>query len=377
MNKKYILNALFFMLLCFLFVPLFQMITEIKEVKPLKGDVELTPRTKFSLNSWFNGFYQDSTDKYFNDNIGFRPWLVKLRNQISFSVFDIMNAKDVIRGKENYLYEVNYIKAYNGDDFIGLDSIDFKVKQIKYLQDKLESLGKTLIVYLAPGKGSFYPEYFPDAYTKPITDKTNYKQYSKSLKLNNVNTIDCNKWFLSMKDTCNCMLYPKYGIHWSYFGMVKAADSLIKYIEQKRNIRMPQIQITHTEKSIRVQPGDYDIGDGLNLLFQLNSDTMCYPKIKWVSDKGTIKPKVIVIGDSFYWSMYDMGICTNSFSLGGFWYYNNEVYPESHDKKVYVHQVDLNQKIKETDVFILMVTEANLSKFSWGFVEKAKNAEVK
>lgn len=345
------------------------MIIEFKEVKPLKGDVELTPKIKFSLNSWFDGFYQDSTDKYFNDNIGFRPWLVKFRNQISFSVFDIMNAKDVVRGKENYLYEINYIKAYNGDDFIGLDSIDFKVKQIKYLQDKLDSMGKTLIVYLAPGKGSFYPEYFPIEYTKPFTNQTNYKQYSKSLKLNNVNTIDCNDWFLSVKDTCKCMLYPKYGIHWSYYGMVKAADSLIKYIEQKRNIRMPQIEITNIEKSTRIQPGDYDIADGLNLLFQLNSETMCYPKIKWVSDKETTKPKVIVIGDSFYWSMYDMGICTNSFSLGGFWYYNNEIYPESHEKKLLVNQIDLNKKIDESDVFILMVTEANLSKFSWGFIE--------
>ncbi len=377
MNKKYILKSLFFLLLCFLFIPLFQMITDVKEVKPLKGDVELSLKPKFTFNNWFSGVYQDSSNSYFNENIGFRPWLVKLRNQILYTVFDIMNAKDVVRGKENYLYEINYIKAYNGDDFIGLDSIDFKVKQIKYLQDKLDSMGKTLIVYLAPGKGSFYPEYFPIEYTKPITNQTNYKQYSKSLKLNNVNTIDCNDWFLSIKDTCKCMLYPKYGIHWSYYGMVKAADSLIKYIEQKRNIRMPQIEITNIEKSTRIQPGDYDIADGLNLLFQLNSETMCYPKIKWVSDKGTTKPKVIVIGDSFYWSMYDMGICTNSFSLGGFWYYNNEIYPESHDKKLTVNQIDLNKKNEETDVFILMVTEANLSKFSWGFVEKAKNAEVK
>ena len=43
--------------------------------------------------------------------------------------------------------------------------------QLKMLQDSLGKIGKTFLVCLAPGKGSFYHEYFPDIFVLPKTVK--------------------------------------------------------------------------------------------------------------------------------------------------------------------------------------------------------------
>jgi glutaredoxin len=67
--------------------------------------------------------------------------------------------------------------------------------------------------------------------------------------------------------------------------------------------------------------------------------------------------------------MYGTGVWHQSFRPGGFWYYNRLVYPESFEQQLEVKDLNLRQAITNTDVFIIMVTEANLPKFPWGFVK--------
>ncbi|MDD2637033.1 MAG: hypothetical protein PHW82_16185 [Bacteroidales bacterium] len=350
------------------------MICPIVKVKPLKGAVINAEKPSFKLKSWFSGDYQEKYEKYTNDNIGFRPWFVKLYNQIQFSMFNEATARGVIRGKDDYLYEINYIKAYNGDDFIGSVEIIENVKNIKWLQDKLSELNKTLLVCVAPGKGSFYPEYFPDNMKKPLSDSTNYKQYIDNFKKYQVNHIDMNKWFSEIKDTSRYILYPKYGIHWSYYGMLLATDSLINYIEVNRNILMPHLEFTKMRSTSKLKYTDYDIAEGMNLLFQMKSEPMCYPEIKFTGTEHSIKPKTLVVSDSFYWSMFNIGIGKDVFSYGGFWFYNKQIYPESFNSPLSVDEIDLVQKVLENEVVILMSTEANLPKFSWEFIENINHA---
>jgi len=350
------------------------MVVPFKEVDSLHGAVRNTANPEFDAAAWFSGGYQSKFEDFVNDNIGFRTWLVQIHNQFKFSLFDQPNAKGLVYGKEGYLYEHGYISAYNGDDYLGKSEIRKRVSDIKLLEDKLAKKNKTLIVCLAPGKGSFYPEYIPDNMIKPKgrnSDSTNYKQYAHMLSEFDVNHIDVNAWFLEMKDTCDCMLYPKYGIHWSYYGMLRVADSIVKYIEKKRNIQMPKIEIGEIEYSSKLRHSDYDIGNGMNLLFQMKSEPMCYPKRDYISDDNSIKPKTLVVSDSFYWSMFNAGIGGSVFSIGGFWYYNNQIYPDSYDTSILVEEVDFATRVLDNDVIILMSTEATLPKFSWGFVEKA------
>lgn len=363
--KKGLLLIVFSVML----LPIIQDGLNLKKTYPLKGDVKLPSNITFYKEDWFTGFYQQEKEIFLNSSFGFRNQFVKLNNQICYSVFNKARANGVIIGKETYLYEKSYIDAYTGTDFLGDDSISNTLERWKFINDTLEKLNKHLIIVFAAGKASFYPEFIPDNYL-PIKNKTNYKSLSDGAKKLNLHVIDFNKWFIENKHKSKYPLYPQHGVHWSTYGTALAADSLIKTIENLKKIDMPNM---YFDKVTMQQPKDvdYDIADGMNLLFKFKSFDVAYPEMKIENTKGKIKPKVLVISDSFYWGMYNLGIA-NCFTNDHFWYYNNQVYPESSTQELLVENLDLKTEIDKHDVFVIMATEATLRKISWGFTEEVE-----
>lgn len=369
MPENIIRNFLFAVLLLMLFLPIIQQNFNLIEIQPLNGTVKSSKDADFKKDLWFSNDYQEKKEAYLNSNFGFRNFLVRLNNQVAYQFFNKANANGVIVGKEDYLYEESYINAYTGKDFIGEDSIRNSVNRLKFISDTLRKLDKQLIVVFAAGKASYYPEYIPDKYLKGRQDKTNYKLFSEYTKKENLNVIDFNKWFMDNRNKSRYPLYPQHGIHWSTYGTVLAADSLIKKIEQLRNIDAPNLTFTGVNME---QPHnvDYDIGDGMNLLYNLNGFDVAYPKMNMVVTENKVKPKVLVISDSFYWGMYNLGIA-NCFQNDHFWYYNKQVFPESNVKETTVEQQDFTSVIANHDVIVIMATEATLRGIGWGFIERA------
>jgi hypothetical protein len=238
---------------------------------------------------------------------------------------------------------------------------------LKYVQETLESMNKTLIIVLAPGKGSYYPEYFPDS-CKSIVGKTNYVEMLRSMRANNLNFVDLKSWFLSMKKNTKYPLFPQSGIHWSKYGELIAMDSIVKFIEQKASIQYPRIKIKSVEVSAENKDGDYDIGEGLNLMFQTATFPMAYPtyEIKY-PERNT--HKTTFIADSYYWGSFNKGFSSSIFNNGKFWFYNNEVYPDHYKKPTLAADIDFKKEIAENEVIVLMTTDANLGRFPFGFSE--------
>ena len=58
----------------------------------------------FSAQSWFDGTFQESAQKFINDNIGFFPLFVIIHNQLEYSIFDNIYTGSVVKGKEKYLF---------------------------------------------------------------------------------------------------------------------------------------------------------------------------------------------------------------------------------------------------------------------------------
>lgn len=359
----YILLLIFFLLL----LPLLQAKFHIFKINPLKGAVQKKENVYFSFNEWFSGSYQQKKETYINENFGLRDFFVRLNNQVAYNLFNKAKANGVIIGKHNYLYEENYLKAYFGFDYIGYDSIAAKVDRLIRVQEYLASKGKTLLIVFAAGKGSFYPEFFPENWNYP-KKVSNFDTFLSLVRENNVNHIDFNTWFVNQKESSSYPLYPKYGIHWSHYGMCLAADSMFNYIEKLRNISMPDLRWD----SISLLPSektDYDIADGMNLLFPPEKEILAYPHISIVEEQGDQRPSAIVIADSYYWGIFNEGIPSSLFSDQHFWFYNQQIYPDSYDSPLNVSQVDLNEEIANHDIFIIMSTEANLPKLGWGFIE--------
>jgi hypothetical protein len=255
-----------------------------------------------------------------------------------------------------------------GRDYIGHDSIYTRLHRLKQIQDTLASLNKQIILVFAAGKGSYYPEYIPDR-LRAAPDTTNYSTHLKVAQQLGVTHIDFNRYFLSQKQVSAYPLYPQYGIHWSVYGMCLAADSIQRFIEHQRNIDLPNLYWDEVKWG-KPDEYDYDVADGMNILFRLKTFPMAYPQLRFESDSNKTKPAVLVIADSYYWGMFNFGI-TQAFSESHFWFYNHQIYPDSYQSPLETSQVNLADEIARHDVIVLMATDATLHGLGWGFIERA------
>jgi hypothetical protein len=360
----FVIMSLLGLFFIFSFIQFFHPIIKLK---PLDGYLIDAKSEQFSIKGWFSGEYQEKTEKYLNEAFGLRNFYVRLNNQIDFSLFNKAKIAWITVGKNNYLYEINYIKAVCGTDYIGEDSIKTRMEKLKTIQDTFAKNGQTLIWILAAGKGSFYREFIPDEYILKSQNPTNEEIYLKYADSLGINYINFNSWFLANKKKSPYPLYPQYGIHWSYYGACIALDSIIHYIENKRDIVM---QHYYWDEIFVGEPNDEDadIAKSLNMLFEPRSFDMGYPTLQLESDSGKTKPSLLVVSDSFYWIMYNHFYINTLFPYNHFWFYNEQSYPEF--QPLDSLKLDLYAELKKYDVILIMGTNATIPNLGWGFIEQ-------
>lgn len=371
LNSKHTTLSIFIVLV--LFIPFtHQHLLPFYEPEPLQGAIVERKIPEFRTSSWFDGSFQDSMMLYLNDNFGFRTTLIRANNQFQYSVFNRIKANSVIKGQENYLYEENYLKAVTGLDFIGEQKIDSIARDLKEATEILKDDSIELIIVFAPGKGTYCEDYIPESYAKQKTGKSNYLSMRKAFDQQKLNVIDFQDWFLSMRDTATIPLYPMCGIHWSKWGEFLAADSLVNYIENLTHRSLPHFILDSTSVSEENLDTDYDIGRGLNLLWPLESFPMTYPHwhISQCYEKDTVR--VVSIADSYYWGMFNIGVSRDLFGNGQFWFYNEQIFPDSYDKPLFTSDIDYAAALRPYDVVVLLFTDANLPRMPYGFAAKVK-----
>ena len=338
----------------------------------LKGYFTPPETIKFSLSGWFSGRYQSWVSQNADEPRGFRSSLVRLNNQLDFTLFRIPHAENIIAGKNNCLFSKEYIESYLGLNFAGKRFIEKKVKRIKLLQDQLWTKYKIfLLVIFTPDKGTYFPENIPSRFLDRKKEINNYQYYSCKLVEAGVHFIDFNRYWTEMKDTSRYPLYPLTGIHWSYYGALVAADSLANYLRKHTGFDLPSIIMDRIDLSSRARYQDNDISQAMNLIWDIPHPPYAYPDFHLQPDHEREKPKCLFVGDSFYWNWYDPGIIRHFFSNEEFWYYNKELYPESKAQFTSTTQVDLLQAIRRQNIIILLQTNAAAGDPGFGFVEYA------
>ena len=369
MMRSVVKHFIFFIPLCLLLFGIWQQHYQYFYIKPLSGSFTKKEKPIFDWSAWFSGSYQHDVEGYKNENFGFRNILVRLNHQIDFLCFKKANAAWVIVGKQNFIYELGYIDAYYGRDFIGYDKINKYLKKLKQVQDTLQKRGKLFILIFAPGKASFYPEYIPDELKTEIKP-SNYLVLSSKAKTLGVNYIDFNNYFIEQKNKSQYPLYPQFGIHWSNYGAVKSFDSISSYIEQKLQVNLPDLKITSVEMPDTLRESDNDLIKGMNVFWQPKTFKMAYPVFTVHYDSLKHKKlNSIVVSDSFWWQIYGAGLQKNTFKEYNFWYYNKEIHPDFWKSPLYVNRSNYFARLKNADVIIILQTEATLKEFGFGFVD--------
>ncbi len=371
--QKTIKKILIPLIIVMLFLPMVQQNFHIFKIKRLNGFYTPSPRPDtLNFDTWFDESYQKKYSKYLEDTLGFRQILIRINNQINYSLFKKTEAKNVVVGKNNCLYEEGYIQDYTGSTFLGKKFWNELLRRTKRIQDTLKKINNTdLIIVLDPGKASFYPEYIPDRYHQENKTLSNMDYLSEQTRKIHINNLDLNSWFRGMKDTSKYPLYATYGVHWSTYGMYRAADTLARFIGHLRKTELPEMVWEGYTVTDKIKDVDFDIEATMNLLFDLPHTKMCYPQISYKSKPGTVKPKILTIGDSYYWGFINNHIVDSLFSDQQYWYYFGGIWPNIWDFKIIPQELNLRQEIEKQDVILIAFTEMNAFHGFWGFIDEA------
>lgn len=356
-------------------LPFIQKKINIFKLKSLQGYFVEDKKPILTKKTWMTGQYQDSLNKYIESTIGFRPFFIRLNNQIDFSLFNKSNTVNVVIGKDNVLFQDFYITSYWGEDFIGDSLIKQKVTKLAFIQEKLKEKGKHLIFLLAPSKASICEDKIPSRYFKKPKTTTNYEVCVREMTKQNINLLDMRSYFLKLKGKTPYPLYPRCGTHWSGYSVTLVADTLFRYIEKISGFDLVDF---HSEKgeitSTNLRFTDNDIGEGINLLWNIPNYPMYYPKIVFKPDSAKKKPALLSIGDSYnqsFWGFYPYfsELFNNKTQ---YWYYCNVVAwpPELEHQYISVENLDMRSELKKYDIILIVSTEQNLKDLGFGFIEK-------
>lgn len=150
MNK--IKKYLFICLILGCFVPAIQKQHPFINSKGLSGWFPSMEIPSFSWEKWFTGNFQWDFDKSFELNIGLHSSFVRLNNQINYSLFNFATAKNVLVGKDGYLFEAPYINEYMGVNHPDSNAVKLKIAKAEYVRNELEKEENIYSLFLRPAR---------------------------------------------------------------------------------------------------------------------------------------------------------------------------------------------------------------------------------
>ena len=369
--KKYIYLGLLIVMLS----PIAQSILNIPQGTLYGFTVPLAKDT-FTLSKWFNGTWQINITAYVEENIGFRPFFIRIKNQLEYQLFN-KTVDWIIIGKEKYVHDEEYVKSYIGDDKIPFEQAKQKAYKLAYIQKQLLKKGTQLIVLLAPSRAKYLRQYIPDKYKIHSRLMSNYDQYSWLFKHYHIQTLDFSNWFELMRDTTSYPLYTRFGMHWSMYGATLAADSLLLYMQGLQHRHWVDVELATPKATNKPQSVDVDLLQILNA-YIVPTETFFYtkPTIKQVG----YFPKVLCIGDSHFWTMLDSRIMSETFAEESkYLFYNHDQYNIDSALFKYIgnkEKTDVVSDLHSYQFVILIYSESLLKDFGSGFIESTYDSLI-
>lgn len=370
-------RLLFLVLLLIFLLPAGQAKFKLIQFEELGGySGEAAPHPELNWAALANNSYQTGLEHYLEARLGFRELLIRARNQLAYTVFEVAHANQVLVGRDQVLYEERPIRAYLGEDFVGDATVARHVRRFRAVQDTLARRGKLLVFVAAASKASFMPEFLPAYHQNQPLRRSNYQAYAAAMRAAGVNFLDVSHAFRQWKDTASYPLFPRGGIHWSCYAAKLVGDTLLHYLAR---------QYHHPFRDFRLIPGDVtreprdtdnDIAKAMNLLTPPPAYSMAYPNVEFQALKpGQQRPNLLLIGDSFCWTiMYPFINEAFDNTTSRFWYYNNDVsWPENPPEGRAVSALNHKQQYLSRDIIVVMFTEYNMNQLDGGFSDDAFN----
>lgn len=364
-----------------LFAFAIQQQTGLFKFKELNGVVDSSPKPEWTWHNFVNGGLQDSTEAYLQQNFGFREPLTRFYNQTEWALFrysQVAEDQRIVITDDNWIFEPWTVEEYYQshayqfakDSLEMAEKLEAEAQRILKLQQLLEPYHTRLFVAMLPGKELVCGEHMPKN-TEYFMEKkiTAYDFYRTRFKELDVNHIDLGEWFVQMKDTVNYPLFPQTGTHWSNLAAIYATDTLIRYMEHLSDSNM--VNIITSDIFQRTLKPDADLESLMNLIWPIQKRPNMLATATYDFDTTAWRPRLITVGDSFYWNILNFTPVWDVFESVPYWYYFSTAYFDDDDLKVThkISDLDVLQEVIDADFVMLSYSTVALYKMSNGFSE--------
>jgi hypothetical protein len=174
----------------------------------------------------------DQSMKWFDDHFGFRSLLIRVKNQIDFSVFGISNRVHI--GKGGWLFYRSVIDEYEQKIEAMSDAdMDNAVQLIAKLRDYLTARSIELVVITIQMNYRFYPEYLPASAQFAIKQHRFDDFKAKLSALPGITYMDTTPLLFQTKE--KRPIFHKTNFHWNDPAAFEVAKVLVNHLADGEN----------------------------------------------------------------------------------------------------------------------------------------------
>jgi len=323
-------------------------------------------KPSLTLAGWAQGEFQSQFEAWFDDHIGFRGQAVRTDNQIGLSVFHEASSKAVdtpVLGRRMMVYEDGYVRAYDAE---GVDpgndrKLRKRARQLRRLQDELAQRGIAFVFLIAPSKAAIYPEYLPPGFVHPDGQRppTAYERMLPMLRSEGVHVVDGHAILEEEKARSSHALFPPGGVHWNRYAAALVLRRAWQLLGQQLD-GLGDLRCRAVLEDDAPSVGDQET-DGVDLLnaWRVGHADWRFPRPELYVEEGTgaFRPKLVVVGDSFWVLPASILTELQMTSREDFFYYFS--HPPSWEYVI------------SADAVIVEVNEMMIWKAGFGFVAEA------
>lgn len=331
-------------------------------------------------------FSFENIDDYIIQNFPGRELLVRTKNQLLYSLFDVSPNTSITKVGDTLFSTETLNYYYHRLHSVGNSEVDLLVDKLSKFDNICREKGKKLLVVLTPTKPRYYDGTLPFAddvimlYEKKKSEDNYdnllpYDKFSIALKNSNLNYFDSINYIDNHKDNIiggRVPLFYHSSHHWSIYKANLIGLALHEHMRKTMDIKLPRMTITASPSDVAVYP-DADLFNVLNIYDKPNEQF--YESIIDYKDFDNDNLNFTIQGGSFLGGLL---LPQSTISVLGKVYhienknflYNNykdhyefETYDELNDK------FDLLKCLRDTDVFILEINELNVYNATFGFLD--------
>ena len=335
------------------------------------------------MHAFLDKSLQQWVQKYYEVNLGFRPFLIRSFNELNFRLFQEAPKLRLYSSETHGLYSKMSIDSLNDEVLrrkVLEDRYHVEAEKLLRVQRKLQSQGKYFEVIIGTSKPYVYPDSLGTRFLVGGSDGIFERaaSFGKVLHETGVNVIDGGPLLRDFVTRTGIDTHPDSGVHWNYFAGCLIAHQLLDNIRLRQ---FPKATMLDCGKPLLTEAHWVDV-DGLLLLNIWSNGGFTRPStwpVIYKNDDSVWRPNIVFIGDSFSDQIRYALQQANAYSclVTSSYFSAREVddrvagaitAADNKADEALVHKA-LMKDIVNSDVIVLQMVDYNVGRWGYGFAD--------